>query len=293
MTKKPVKQNEAIPCTPNEALQGRVDEVAEILKTQAHLLGDHGLTETEFYEGGVFRGAVERLRGQFSATMKEKRGFAAKVLDHLASGGFIDSWVSSGENNRYDYMVMLNSGKFAAIELKGCLDGNNTNIFDRPAKANEFIVWSVCANPASNQRHSVWSGVHTRLSAEIIHKSEQVDGLVVWDWLCGSSARPCPKLNTYAKVSIGEMHLPPPCIYLFPSTIPDPRSNPKPAPHTLENVGILSAFHEAFGRGSDEYINQVAIEVSYKGSETVRTTSITRDDEIVHVNKKPTPIRRK
>ncbi|MGH2137807.1 hypothetical protein, partial [Enterococcus faecalis] len=76
-----------------------------------------------------------------------------------------------------DYTVALNSGKTAVIELKGCLDGNNTNIFERPPHANEFIIWSVCTNPGADPRRNAWSGIHTRLSAEIISRQQRVDGL--------------------------------------------------------------------------------------------------------------------
>jgi hypothetical protein len=39
-------------------------DYAEVLKTDAHKLGAHGLSEQEFYDSGVFRGAIERIRGQ-------------------------------------------------------------------------------------------------------------------------------------------------------------------------------------------------------------------------------------
>ena len=77
-------------------------------------------------------------------------------------------------------------GQTAAIELKGCLDGNNTNIFERPPHAHEFIIWSVCTNPGADPRHNAWSGIHTRLSAEIISRHQLVDGIVIWDMVCGT-----------------------------------------------------------------------------------------------------------
>jgi len=44
-------------------------------------------------------------------------------------------------------------------------------------------------------RVNVGSGVHTRLGAEVISRGQRVDGLIVWDMLCGTAARPCPKLE--------------------------------------------------------------------------------------------------
>jgi hypothetical protein len=121
-----------IPCEKNAELRQKIVEFAEVLKTRSHLLGDHGLDAQDFYQSGLFRGAIERIRGQFSAAMKQKRQFVAQVLDHMQAGGFIREWFSAGESNRHDYSVTLNNGRIAIIELKGCLDGNNTNIFERP-----------------------------------------------------------------------------------------------------------------------------------------------------------------
>lgn len=281
-----------IPCQKNAELRKKIIEFAEVLKTESHKLGDHGLDETDFYQSGLFRGTIERIRGQFSASMKEKRDFVALVLSYMQDGGFIAEWGSAGEANRHDYFVELNSGKTAVIELKGCLDGNNTNIFERPAHADEFIVWSVCSNPGADPRHNVWSGIHTRLSAEMIDRKQRIDGLVVWDWICGTTARPCPKLDAAPNrlTEVGQFRLPPPCIYLFPGTVPSVRNNPKPRVNTLADVGILEAMHICF-QGDATEINSVEIEVAHRDAETVRTTKIIRGD-VVRKTTDPTPIRR-
>ena len=96
-----------IPCEQNAELKTKILEFAEVLKTQSHQLGEHGLTENEFYNSGLFRGAVERIRGQFSATMSEKRDFVRHILNHMQDGGFIQDWNSSGADNRHDYAVTM------------------------------------------------------------------------------------------------------------------------------------------------------------------------------------------
>ena len=121
-----------IPCQKNESLTELIKDYAEVLKTEAHKLGNHGLVEQEFYNS-VFRGAIERVRGQFSATMRMKREFVRHVLNHMQDRGFIQDWESAGETNRHDYTVRLKTGRVSVVELKGCLDGNNTTIFERPA----------------------------------------------------------------------------------------------------------------------------------------------------------------
>lgn len=281
-----------IPCEKNAELRKKILAFAEVLKTEAHKLGDHGLDEQDFYQSGLFRGTIERIRGQFSASMKEKRDFVALVLSHMQDGDYIKDWGSAGEANRHDYFVELNNGRTAIIELKGCLDGNNTNIFDRPPHADEFILWSVCSNPGADPRHNVWSGIHTRLSAEMIDRNQRIDGLVVWDWICGTTARPCPKLRGSEDrlTDIGPYRLPPPCIYLFPGTVPSVRNNPSPRVNQLTDSGLLQAMHECFG-GEEAEVNTVSIEVAHRGAETVRTTTIKRNGEVQKTTD-PTPIRR-
>lgn len=263
------------PCEKNIKLRKLIVEFAEVLKNEAHTLGNHGLNEQDFYNSGLFRGAIERVRGQQAATMKYKRAFVAIVLDYMKVKGAIADWHSSGDANRHDYQVRLQNGRTAIIELKGCLDGNNTNIFDRPANAHEFILWSLCQNEGADPRHNAWSGIHTRLSAEIIDRSQVVDGLVIWDVLCGTAARPCPKLNNTKALALGDYKLPPPCIYLFPSTVPSVRNNPTPDPHSLERVGFLKALFDVFGGQNDE-LTFVHLEIKHKGSETVRRTRLVR-----------------
>jgi hypothetical protein len=279
-------------CEQNKELRTKIVEYAEALKKGAHTIGTHGLSEQEFYDSGLFRGAIERIRGQFAATMKDKRAFVATILDYMEQKGFIDGWKSAGEANRYDYQVVLTNGKIAAIELKGCLDGNNTNIFERPPHANEFIIWSICQNPGANPRKNVWSGIHTRLSAEIINSSQVVDGLVVWDMMCGTVGRPCPKLELAPSLStnIGTYNVPPPCIYLFPATVPSPRNNPAPKPHNIGDVQLLKAFYDCFKCGTND-LNQVFIDVSYQHAETVRKTKLVRNGKIISESK-PTSIKR-
>jgi hypothetical protein len=270
-----------IPCEQNKELRKKIKEYAETLKTEAHTLGEHGLDEKEFYNSGLFRGAIERIRGQFAATMREKREFVKHVLNYMQDKGFIGEWESAGEANRHDYSVQLNSGKTAIIELKGCLDGNNTNIFERPPHAQEFIIWSVCTNPGADPRHNAWSGIHTRLSAEIIFREQRVDGVIIWDMVCGTIGRSCPKVadNPERLTEVGPFSLPPPCIYVLPATIPSPRNNPHPPSQKLEDVELLKAFHDCFN-GQPEEVSYVDFEVAYKEADTVRTTRVHRDDEL-------------
>jgi len=286
----------SIPCQQNAELDKKIEDFSEILKTQAHTLGkeQHGFNEKDFYSSGLFRGAIERIRGQFSATIRDKRDFVRFILNYMQDREFIKEWEIAGEANRHDYAVTLKSGRIAVIELKGCMDGNNTTIYERPANANEFIVWSVCTNPGADPRHNVWSGIHTRLSADIIFRNMRVDGLVVWDMFCSTLCRPCPKVlgegSTDRLTEVGAFRLPPPCVYLFPATVPSVRNNPFPPAQRIQDVELLKAFHECF-KGRDEELNYVTFEVGHAGTETVRRTTITRAG-VVQQQSRMTPIQR-
>jgi hypothetical protein len=76
-----------IPCSENEELRKRIETFSDTLKVEAHKLGTHGLEEAEFYNSGLFRGAIERIRGQFSATMGEKREFVKHILNFMEDEG--------------------------------------------------------------------------------------------------------------------------------------------------------------------------------------------------------------
>ena len=282
-----------IPCEKNKDLTKLIKNYAEVLKTEAHKLGNHDLDEREFYNSGVFRGAIERVRGQFSASMRMKREFVRDVLNHMKKWGFIEDWKSTGESNRHDYTVRLKKGRISVIELKGCLDGNNTTIFERPAHAQEFIIWSVCTNPGADPRKNAWSGIHTRLSADIIEREQRVDGIIVWDMVCGTVTRPCPKLRGSPErtTAVAHYRLPPTCIYVLPMTIASPRNNPRPVAQSLDDVHLLKAFHECF-QGRDEEVNYVDFEVKHQDAEKLRKTRIRRAG-LIAKESELTPIRRR
>lgn len=277
---------EIIPCLLSEEVDRRVQDYAAALLRDAHKIGDHGLSAGEFERSGLFRSAIERIRGTMSASMSEKRQFMAKVLDFLQTHGKVAEWQSAGSNDRHDYEVRFEDGRIGAIETKGCLDGNNTNIFIRPPHADEFVIWSLCQNAAADPRHNVWSGIHTRLGAELIAKKQRIDALIIWDMLCGTAGRPCPKILADASRarSVGKLSLPPPCIYLFPKSIPDPRNNPSPDSWRLDQVTFARVLAETFGCRSDE-IYSVQIEAKRENADLVRRTSITKGNQLMRQSK--------
>lgn len=287
-----IGQAPVIPCSITSLEKREVIDFAERLKQAAAAIVQLEVSATEFAKSRLFQGAIERLRGQRAATMGEKRCFINAILTFLEERDYIKSWKQSGSSDRHDYEIQMPDGRKVVVEAKGCLDGNNTNIFQRPPQADEFVMWSLCQNAGADPRKNLWSGVHTRLSAHMIHRRERVDGLVVWDMLCGTLGRPCPKLETAPQRSTTVAHysVPPPCIYLFPRSIPDPRNNPAPPVWKLDQVSFLSTLHGAFSGDAGD-VTEVHISAAMSGATVTRTTRLVRDGVTIYESK-PTSVKR-
>lgn len=260
-------RDQVIACARDPAREAQIEQFARDLRLAAPGIGTHGLDPGAFAASGLFDAAVEKLRGQKSATMKDKKSFVREILDVMQAGKHIKKWSFAGGSDRHDYEIHLNDGRLAIVEAKGCLDGNNSTIYKRPPQADEFLIWSLCQNPGSDPGHNGWSGIHTRLGAHMMALKEVVDGLVIWDMLCGTAKRPCPKLiaDPTRATRVGNADLPPPCLYLFPATIPDARSNPSPRTHNLAEVGLLDALYKCFGCGPED-LREVKIEAKVEPS---------------------------
>ncbi len=265
-----------IQCGLQADTKDQIDTYASELIAAAPTIGSHGLSSQEFMDSGLFHAAIERIRGQRAASMKEKHSFLDEIFSFLKSENRIASWETTGSKERHDYQVVLNDGRTSVIEAKGCLDGNNTTISIRPPNADEFIIWSLCQNPGSDLKKGVWSAVHTRIGGDLISEGKQVDGLVILDMLCGSVGRPCPKVK-YKPERILTLpsgkKIPPPCMYLFPRTVPNARNNPNPPSWNINDVGLLKVLFEAFGCDEND-VTSVQIQARMDGANIQRKTSI-------------------
>jgi hypothetical protein len=271
-----------IPCSLDSESKDRILKYAEELKAAAPHIGSHGFSEEEFWNSGIFQSAIERLRGSQAATTVVKRKFIDDVLTCLKQSGSIIDYSFTGAGDRHDYQIKMPSGRQVMFEAKGCLDGNNTNIFQRPPGADEFFIWSLCQNAGADPRRNAWSGIHTRLGPTIVAEGQRVDALVIWDMLCGTVARPCPKLSNPERTIVlpSGAKTPPPCIYLFPRSKPDPRNNPKPAAWKLEELSFIEALAKTFGCLKSEII-ELQIETRMEGSDLQRRSSLIQDGQIL------------
>lgn len=263
-------REQIIPCGLSPEKEERISRFVGLLQRERPRIDGTPVSEQEFWA------AIERLRGTRAATMTDKRAFMDAILGHLESLGYLRSWRFAGAGERHDYEVNLADGRISIIETKGCLDGNNTNIFERPPQADEFVIWSLCQNAGADPDRNAWSGIHTRLSAEVIHRQQRVDGVVIWDWLC-AAGRPCPKIaaDPSRLTEVGQMKLPPPCLYLFPRTLPDPRNNPEPSCWKLAEVGLMHALWKAF-KGDASDVVEVLVETRMHEADVQRRTRYLR-----------------
>lgn len=273
---------EVIPCSLEPEARTRIARYAEELRLAAPQIGSHGLSEEVFWNSGLFQSAIERLRGTQAASTAIKRRFLEDVLTHLQSAAAIASFSFTGAGDRHDYQIEMPNGRRSVFEAKGCLDGNNTNIFQRPPGADEFFIWSLCQNSGADPRRNAWSGIHTRLGAAILAESQRVDALVIWDMLCGTIARPCPKLANPERATIlsSGRKVPPPCIYLFPRSKPDPRNNPKPSVWKLDELPFVHALARSF-RCPDNEIVEFHIETRMEGADLQRKSTLIRSGQIL------------
>lgn len=268
--------SDVVPCrhTASRELIARTKGSLQALPQLApELIDDLGITPEEW--PALLRSAVESMRGTASATTKNKSQFTIAILDHCLERGLITSWEVTGSSRRDDYRVVLDDGTRVAIEAKGCPDGNNTTIWDRPSWADEFIVWSQCPDSLVNHPgQGVWSGLATRLLPKVAAEKEVVDAFVFWDARCGSEERICPKnFGQYgiraAATDIANQPgktdwIPPPCIYLMPRSAPTLLGNPEPVLHTLSTNRFATMLLKAFNVPREQmfgYVHDASVQM--------------------------------
>ena len=246
-----------------QALEGLKSLLRDLPRQAPELLQSTGIPPASYDD--LLKMAVESMRGTQSADPKAKRRFIKAVLDRMVETKVIAEWAFIGSGGRQDYRVKMPDGSFVAIEAKGCGDGNNMTIWDRPAWAKEFVIWSLCPESLQHQPgHGVWSALSTRLAPKLIHEQTPVDAFIYYDQRCGSDIRPCPKAygihgRRHQATDIegqeapaaegggyGRDWLPPPSIYLLPQTVPQAIHNESPSPHSVDTCRFARAVLEAF-----------------------------------------------
>lgn len=283
--RKKVDTNDALPCRHDIDADevARAREIVERLDTIDPSLLTKNDIDVEKWPT-LLRAAVEVIRGSNAATTEHKEKFIQAVLDYGVEQGTFAHWSFVGNENRQDYRVELTNGKSIGIEAKGCPDGNNTTIWERPAWADEFVVWFLCQDSHKNPGGGIWSGVATRLLPHEIARKEIVDAALFWDGRCGSAIRPCPKqYGVYGDLRAqatdiegidGEVWLPPPCVYLFPRQVPNVRNNQNPPLHDLSSCTFADKMLELFNVPAEtraSYVHDARIQMRTSESGQIQT----------------------
>lgn len=286
-----IQLEDTLPCR-HQLDNDMVERLKELLihlpRYAPELFEDHRLDATTYPL--LFRTAVESIRGSYSASTSAKQQFTEKILDHLVQTGQIKNWEFVGTERRQDYRVTMDDGYVISIEAKGCGDGNNMTIWDRPAWADEFVIWSQCPDSLKHDPgRGVWSALATRIIPDTIARQTVVDLFMFFDGRCGSALRRCPKeFGIYGSLRSEATDIPsqdgrdwlsPPSLYLLPRTVPHPVTNPRPALHTLGSCRFATALLSGFGVPTDrhhEFANWVKVEMEQRSDGAYIRVSVGR-----------------
>ncbi|WP_143688457.1 hypothetical protein [Streptomyces barkulensis] len=310
---KKAKIEEVLACRHDDELREQTEKAKELLR-RLNEIAPEVLQESDIDPerwGAVFRATVESIRGKNAADIQEKGAFVEAVLTRCVERGTVGYFEEIKGKGRQDWKVVLPDGTLVALECKGAGDGNNTTIYERPAWANEMVIWS--QNPHSLLKQpgeSAWSAIANRLFPRIHAEPKQrVDAYLFWDGRCGSEDRPCPKsygvtdglreAATPYEAASGKPSgwLPPPCVFLFPRTAAEVRENSEPPLHTLDTSHFVRAVFDALDVPESlrpAYVNDARIQLTASENGTLLSVSVVsrrygEGEEPVHVSTRPKP----
>jgi len=261
----------------------------ELPEEHPEVLTKHDISPTDYPL--LFNSAIQSLRGTSAATTTDKRRFVAQILNFMKEQSLIAEWQDLRTQGRNDYRVNLPNGRSIAIEAKGCPDGNNMTIYERPSWAEEFIIWSQCPDSlAKDPGAGVWSGISTRLFPHMMESDTQrVDALIFYDGRCASSFRQCPyQFGITSSLREAATKIPgypeadwmsAPCVYLLPRTKAHYTSNPKPPLTSLNDSEFVTALLRAFGVPEEnmrDHVQWASVEVKQDAGGRYRRASLGR-----------------
>ncbi len=160
------------------------------------VLRAEGIRPEDYHPKRIFRSAVETIRGSFIASsVTQRQGMVDGVLRRLQAEGKIAAFERTGRGVRHDFTVVLSNAPrvCAALEVKGG-EGISVTVTERPAWAQEFLLWCHLDGSISNQpSQGVRSIIVNRLANNLFKRGKIVDAVLFKDQLCGSPLRRCPK----------------------------------------------------------------------------------------------------
>ncbi len=237
-----------LPCSHTQAALVQITPTIDLLRTldtrQPQVLRKAGITPEDYHPKRVFRSAVETIRGSFIASsLTQRHQMVANVLTALRDQKKIAGFEGTKRGTRHDFTVIFTETPrvSAALDVKGG-EGNSITITERPAWAQEFIMWCHLDGSITNQpSQGVHSIVVNRLANDLIRRGKVVDAVLFKDQLCGSPLRRCPKYRG----RVGNARIAPD-IFLMPRERPTVQM-PSPATHSLESLYLPAMILDLFG----------------------------------------------
>ena len=251
-----------------EAVVAQVLRLIQTIDEDDAYLRSHGLSPEEFRL--ALPVAIEQMRGRSAASNKERRDFLALIFDHLVSSRAIDRYTVPDYGRDTVYRLSIPDIGDVAVVQKGCPDGKHSSVaWSVPDWAVETYLWWLCPSLKNEPGWHVSAGVK-RLRGEFFSpRLDALDGVIFHDRTCGTDHRPCPKMGH--AVRIGDVDVPPPCIWALPKRSNGPDYN-WDGGRTLRFPAILLS---AFGLESPEipfYTGHVGFKESSRGSRTTITS---------------------
>ena len=212
-------QAEAAPCRhsgapPEDLVNQVVQLLSRAVPNDVDFLRANGLGRDEFER--AFPAAIEKIRGSKAASNRESRRVVELTIKHLADSGAISSYHVPKKGESTVYRLCLRNGRQIGVIQKGCPDGaHSSTAWERPGWADELYLWWACDSLKFEPGEHIWKGV-TRVRKKVAEEpSNQLDGVIFFNHLCGSPERLCPKAGRVTLAS--GLELPPPCVYVFPT----------------------------------------------------------------------------
>jgi hypothetical protein len=251
-------ENQILPCSNDPEAIAQILPAINLLQTmdQRHpdVLRAEGIRPQDYHPKRIFRSAVEVIRGSFIASsINNRHSMIENVLEKLRKESIIDSFEKTKKGVRHDFTVVLTDKPrvCAALEVKGG-EGISVTVTERPAWAQEFVVWCHLDGSISKQpSEGVRAIIVNRMANNLFKRGKIVDAVLFKDQLCGTALRKCPKY----KEAVGNERIAPD-VFLMPSEQPTPQQ-PNPKTHTLDSLYLPSMILNSFGVKTEDRENHV------------------------------------
>lgn len=207
----------AAPCrhpgAPPEAVVVKVSNVLASLAEDSAYLATKGLTAEEYRS--ALPAAIQKLRGSRAAGNANRRQFLVGLFERMLQLGLIMKLESPRYGDDTVYRLSINGFGDVAIIQKGCPDGAHSSVrWAAPDWAKETYLWWICDSLTLEPGEHVGKGINRLRQRFFSDAPDAVDGVIFHNELCGTSNRPCPKVDR--ALSIDDMLVPPPCVYIMP-----------------------------------------------------------------------------